>query len=162
MKRFPGSRTLVVLGLAVAAAAAAEQGANAGPAGPHGAMMAWGHHQMQKCLSTLDLSAAQKASIDEAFAAGKATLKADGEAMKAVHQKMQADLAAGADKSVLGQNAIDQDAAHTKMKTDAQAIHEQVLAQLSPEQVDNLNACTAAAAANARAHHARPAPPAAQ
>ena len=159
MKRFPGSRTLVVLGLAVAAAAAAEQGSNAGP---HGAMMAWGHHQMEKCLSTLDLSAPQRASIDEAFAAGKATLKADGEAMKALHEKMQADLAAGADKSVLGQNAIDQDAAHTKMKADAQAIHEQVLSNLSAEQVDQLNACTAAATASARARHARPAPPAEQ
>ena len=110
MKRFPGSRTtLFVAGLAVAAAAAAaDQNA---PGGPHGGMMAWGHHQMEKCLSDLDLSDAQKAAIDEARAAGKATLKADGEAMKAIHQKMQADLAAGADKSVLGQNAIDQDAA---------------------------------------------------
>jgi Spy/CpxP family protein refolding chaperone len=155
MKRFPGSRTLVVLGLLVAAAAAAEQGS---PAGPHGAMMARGHHQMQKCLSTLDLSAAQKASIDEAFAAGKATLEADGEAMKAVHEKMQADLAAGADKSVLGQNAIDQDAAHTKMKADAQAIHDQVLGQLSPDQLDQFNACASAA----RARHTRPDPAAAQ
>ena len=162
MKRFPGFRTLVVLGLAVAAAAAAEQGANAGADGPHGGMMAWGHHQMEKCLATLDLSAAQKAAIDEAHAAGRITLKADGEAMKAAHQKMQADLAAGADKSVLGQNAIDQDAAHAKMKADAQAIHEQVLGNLSAEQVDQLNACTAAAAAEARAHHMRPAPPAAQ
>ena len=32
MKRFPGSRTLVVLGLAVAAAAAADQNAPARPA----------------------------------------------------------------------------------------------------------------------------------
>ncbi len=159
MKRFPGSRTLVVLGLAVAAAAAAEQGA---PTGPHGGMMAWGHHQMEKCLATLDLSAAQKAAIDEAHAAGKITLRADGDAMKAAHQKMQADLAAGADKSVLGQNAIDQDAAHAKMKADAQAIHEQVLGNLSAEQVDQLNACTAAAAAAAKARHTRPAPPAAQ
>ncbi len=162
MKRFPGTRTLVVLGFAVAAAAAAEQGANNGAAGPHGGMMAWGHHQMQKCLATLDLSAGQKAAIDEAYAAGKITLKADGEAMKTAHQKMQADLAAGADKSVLGQNAIDQDAAHAKMKADAQAIHEQVLAQLSAEQVDTLNACTAAAAANAKARHGHPAPPASQ
>ncbi len=159
MKRFPGSRTLVVLGLAVAAAAAADQNA---AAGPHGGMMGWGHHQMEKCLATLDLSAAQKTAIDEARAAGRITLKADGDAMKAAHQKMQADLAAGADKSVLGQNAIDQDAAHTKMKADAQAIHEQVLGNLSAEQVDQLNACTAAAAANARARHMRPAPPASQ
>lgn len=48
MKRFPGSRTLVVLGLAVAAAAAADQNA---AAGPHARMMAYGHHQMEKCLS---------------------------------------------------------------------------------------------------------------
>jgi Spy/CpxP family protein refolding chaperone len=152
MKRFPGSRMLVVLGLGVAAAAAADQNATA----PHGKM--GGHHPMEKCLSTLDLSAAQKASIDEALAAGKLTMRADGEAMKVVHQKMEADLAAGADKSVLGQNAIDQDAAKSKMKADGQAIHEQILGQLSPEQVDQLNACTAAS----KSWHSRPAPPASQ
>jgi Spy/CpxP family protein refolding chaperone len=156
MKRFPGFRTtLFVGGLAVAAAAAAAD-QNAG-AGPHGGMMAWGHHQ-DKCLATLDLSDAQKAAIDEARAAGKATLKADGEAMRAVHQKMQADLAAGADKSVLGQNAIDQDAANAKMKADAQALHAQVLGQLTNEQLDTYNACASAA----KARHARPAPPATQ
>jgi len=157
MKRFPGFRTtLFAAGLAVAAAAtAADQN---GPAGPHGGMMAWGHHQMEKCLSDLDLSDAQKAAIDEARSAGKATLKADGEAMRAVHQKMQDDLAAGADKSVLGQNAIDQDAANAKMKADAKALHEQILGQLTTEQLDQYNACTSAA----KARHARPAPPAAQ
>ena len=45
--------------------------------------MAWGHHRMEKCLSNLDLSAAQTAAIDETLATGKATLKADGQAMKA-------------------------------------------------------------------------------
>jgi hypothetical protein len=152
MKRFPGSRMLVVLGLAVAAAAAADQNA---PGAPHG-RMAYGHHQMEKCLSTLDLSAAQKASIDESVAAGKATLRADGDAMKAAHQKMEADLAAGADKSVLGQNALDQEAARAKTKADAQAIREQVLGQLSAEQAEQFNACSAAP----RARHAQPAPPA--
>jgi Spy/CpxP family protein refolding chaperone len=157
MKRFPGFRTtLFAAGLAVAAAAtAADQNA---PGGPHGGMMAWGHHQMEKCLSSLDLSDAQKAAIDEARAAGKATLRADGEAMKAAHQKMQADLAAGADKSVLGQNAIDQDAANTKMKADAKALHEQILGQLTNDQLDQYNACASAA----RERHARPAPPATQ
>ena len=157
MKRFPGFRTtLLVAGLAVAAAAGAED-QNAA-AGPHGGMMAWGHHQMEKCLSSLDLSDAQKAAIDEARAAGKATLKADGEAMRTVHQKMQADLAAGADKSVLGQNAIDQDAANAKMKADGKALHEQILGQLTTEQLDQYNACASAA----KARHARPAPPATQ
>ena len=151
MKRFPGSRTLVVLGLAVAAAAAADQNA---AAPPHG-RMAFGLHHMEKCLSTLDLSAARKASIDESLTAGKATLRADGDAMKAAHQKMEADLAAGADKSVLGQNALDQDAARTKMKADGQAIHDQVLGQLSAEQLEQFNIC--AAAAKARRSHPGPA-----
>ena len=153
MRRFPGTRMIVILGIGVAAAAAADQNATGAPHGRMG-----GHHPMEKCLSTLDLSAAQKASIDEALAAGKLTMRADGDAMKLVHQKMEADLAAGADKSVLGQNAIDQDAAKSKTKADAQAIHEQVLGQLSPEQVDQLNACTAAS----KGRHARPAPPASQ
>jgi hypothetical protein len=120
--------------------------------------MPYGHHQMEKCLSTLDLSAAQKASIDESLAAGKITLRTDGEAMKAARQKMEADLASGADKSVLGQNALDQEAARTKMKADAQSIHDQVLGQLSTEQVEQFNTCAAAA----KAWHSHPAPPASQ
>ncbi len=153
MKRFIGSRTLVVIGLAVAAAAAADQNA---PGAPH-RRMAHGVHHMEQCLSNLNLSAEQKAAIDESVVAGKATLRADGDAMKAAHQQMEADLAAGADKTVLGQNALNQEAARAKMKADAQAIHEQVLGQLSAEQVEQFNAC--AAAPRALAH---PAPPASQ
>ena len=140
MKRFPGSPNDALRSRTRGRGSRRRERTRTLPPAPHGGMMAWGHHQMEKCLSTLDLSDAQKAAIDEARAAGKATLKADGEAMKAVHQKMQADLAAGADKSVLGQNAIDQDAANTKMKADAKAIHEQVLGQLSNDQLDQYNA----------------------
>lgn len=152
MKRFPGSRTLVVLGLAVAAAAAADQ--NDPAHGPHGAM-AGGMHHMQKCLSSLDLPAATAANIQNSLNAGKATLRADGQALGTAHKQMEADLAAGADKAVLGQDAINQDAARTKLKSDADAIHSQVLGQLSAEQLEQFNACTAAA----KTGHGRPAPP---
>ncbi len=154
MKRLSGSRTALLLGVGLAAAAAAraqQAPAPQGPPGPH-----WGHgmalRHMEKCLSTLGLSAAQQKSIDESLAAGKATLRADGEALRGSHQKMQADIAAGADTAVLGQNVLDQDAAHKKMKADAQAIHDQIRAQLSADQVQALDACASAP----KAHHMGP------
>ena len=150
MKRFPGFRTLAVLGLFVAAAAAADQNAPGG----HGRMAYGGLRHVEKCVSNVsDLSASQKAAIDESLAAGRLTLKSNGEAMKALRQKMDADLAAGADKDVLGQNALDQEAARAKMKADIQSIHDQVLGQLSNEQLDQFNACAAA-----RPRRAPPAP----
>lgn len=150
MKWFSGSRTLAALSLAVASAAAADQNA---PPGPHG-REGFGLRHVEKCLSTVGLSADQKAAIDQTLATGRAALRIDGEAMKAAHRQMEADLAAGADKATLGQNALDQDAARTRLKADTQTIHDQIASQLSPEQVNRLDACTAAP----KAWHAHPGP----
>jgi predicted house-cleaning NTP pyrophosphatase (Maf/HAM1 superfamily) len=71
-------------------------------------------------------------------------LTADGDALKTAHQKMEADIASGADKAVLGGDVLALDAARSKMKSDTQAIHDQVLAQLSTEQQTAFNACATA------------------
>jgi hypothetical protein len=138
MKPTPVIRSLALVLFAAAAAARADQGAPGRH--PH---FGSGLHQMQQCLLNLDLPAAQLATIETELSAGKATLKADGEAMKTAHQQMESDLAAGAEKSVLGTDAIAMDAARAKLKSDTQAIHDQVLAQLSAEQQDKFNACAA-------------------
>ncbi len=151
MKRFHGSLPLIVLALAAAATA------RAGDGGPHGHPGPGGFH-MQRCLSSLDLPADQHAAIQSTLQEGHATLAADGEALKALHRKMDADIAAGADKAVLGQDALDQNAAHAKLKSDMQATHDQVMAQLSAEQQQAFAACTAAI----KAAHAHPALPPAQ
>ena len=105
---------------------------------------------MERCLSTLDLPAAQQANVEASLNNGRATLKADGEALKAAHTQMQADLANSADKSVIGQDAINLHAAKAKMKTDAQAVHDDVLAKLSTDQQDAFNAC---ASSHSGYHH---------
>jgi hypothetical protein len=146
MKRFPRTPALAVLAFAAAAAARAQDA----PA-PRGA---WGHgmHPMatEKCLTSLDLPAEVRTGIDNALANGHAALKTDGLAMRTANDKMKADLANGAEKSVLGQDAIDLDAARQKMKTDAHALHDQVFAQLSPDQQEAMRSCTASHAGKGR------------
>jgi len=146
MKRFPRTPALAVLAFAAQVAARAQDGPAARGAWSHGMRpMA-----MEKCLATLDLSADVRANVDNALAGGRATLKADGLAIRTADDKMQADLANGAEKSVLGQDAIDLDAAKQKMKTDGHALHDQVLAQLSPDQQDALRSCAASHAGKHR------------
>jgi hypothetical protein len=135
MKRFPGTPALLITLLAAASAARADQNGGPRPGGGGGL------RGMERCLSTLDLPAAQQANVEASLNNGRATLKADGEALKAAHTQMQADLANSADKSVIGQDAINLDAAKAKMKTDAQAVHDDVLAKLSTDQQDAFNAC---------------------
>ncbi len=140
MKRFQGALPLIVLAFAVSKTAIA--GENMTP-GPHG-WAGGGLFHMEKCLSALGLPAEQDATVQSVLNTGKATLKADGEVLRTLHQKMQSDIADGADKSVLGQDVLDQDAARTKMKNDRLAIHDQVLAQLSTDQQQTFNGCMAA------------------
>jgi hypothetical protein len=139
MKPTPVIRSLALVAFAAAATARADQGAS----GPH-AHAGFALHHMQQCLLSLDLPGNQLAAIENGLSAGKVTLKADGEAMKTAHQQMEADLASGAEKTVLGTDALAMDAARAKMKSDTQAIHDQVLAQLSPDEQDKFNACATA------------------
>ncbi|HWZ84776.1 MAG TPA: hypothetical protein VN032_01160 [Thermoanaerobaculia bacterium] len=139
MKPTQVTRSLALVLFAAAAAARADEGA----AGRH-AQFGSGLHQMQQCLLSLDLPAAQLATIETGLSAGKATLKADGEAMKTAHQQMQTDLAAGAEKSVLGSDVLIADAARAKLKADSQTIRDQVLAQLSSDEQEKFNACATA------------------
>jgi Spy/CpxP family protein refolding chaperone len=137
MKRFPRIAPLALVAFAAAAAARSDQG---GP-GSHG----WGHgaNRMSQCLAQLNLSDSVKADVDTALANGRASLKADREALQAAHSQMQTDLNNGADKAALGQDALNVDAAQKKMKADGKAMHDQVFALLSPDQQDTLRACTA-------------------
>lgn len=146
MKLFHAVLFLVALALAfVPAALIADDNTSSGGHGRHGA----GLHQTEKCLSTLNLSPALNASIQSSLTAGKATLQADGQSLRALHQKMESDIAAGADKSVVGQDTLNVDSARTKMKTDVQAIRDQVLAQLPADQQQAFNTCAAAHGPNA-------------
>jgi Spy/CpxP family protein refolding chaperone len=143
MKRLPGLLTLALVGLGAAAAGLADDGSAPAPA-RHGMGPMAAH--IERCLSTLDLSAEQNTSIQAILSSGKATLKADAEALRANHAQMQTDIANGADKATLGQNVLNQDAAMTKMKNDSQAMHDQIATQLRPDQQASFNACAASSA----------------
>ena len=140
MKRFRRTLPSALLAMAAATVVRSEQG-GPGPRGP------WGHsplHQMEKCLATMDLPASLRTDLDNTLASAHVTLKTDGEALRNAHTQMQADLDNAADKATLGQDTLDVDAAQKKLRADGKTIHDQILAQLSPDQQDTLRACASA------------------
>jgi len=137
MKRSQVVLPLCAFLFAACAALVADDGAAHGRDGRAGGL------HIQRCVSSLNLSATQSAAIQSTLTAGKTTLQADRQNMMTLHQKMQSDIAAGADKSVVGQDALDLSAARSKMETDAQTIRGQVIAQVPADQQPAFNACTA-------------------
>jgi Spy/CpxP family protein refolding chaperone len=140
MKRFSHPLKLAAIGLAVLAATAAarqmpDDGASDWSHGP-------GLRRLEKCLSGLDLSAEQQAAIESILSAARPTLQADAKALKADHQRLRTDISNGADKCVLGQDVLNQHASLTKLENDRQAVRDQILAKLTPEQQEKFNACS--------------------
>lgn len=143
--------------IAAALGAAVALGAEQNGAGPHHPM-GMPLRGLEKCLASADISTAARGNAQAALTAGKDILRADGAAMMAAREKQQADIANGADKSVIGQDALDADAARKKMHADAQTIHDQVFAALSPDEQSAVNACMASNAGHWKRGQ-RPAPP---
>jgi Spy/CpxP family protein refolding chaperone len=105
---------------------------------------------LRKCLSGLDLTADQKTAIQAIVAAAKPGLEADAAAVKADHQKVHADISSGADKCVVGQDLLTAHAdAHT-LRAAADAVRDQILAKLTPDQQTSLKDCLASGAAGFR------------
>ena len=94
-----------------------------------------------RCLSGLDLSDSQKSDIKGILDAAKPTLKADGDAIHAAHQKLDADYNASADKSVLGQDYINVRAAVKQLKADASTVKDQVFTKLTTDQQNKAQSC---------------------
>ena len=132
MNQFPDPPHRLVAFVA-AATARADQGA-----GPHAwgrGFLTWASASRSRTFRVREGRRGRRAGH------GHAAMKADGEALKAVHTQMQTDLANGVDKAVLGEDAINVDAARQEMKADGKAMHDEVLSQLSPDQQDTLRAC---------------------
>ena len=136
MKRL--SRILMCVGLATAAVSLnALADDNAG-----GGHMGFGHSRgIQKCLAAANLTPDQQTAIDGILASGKATMQADFQALNTDHQKLQADLNNGADKSVVGQDTITVNNDKAKLKADRQALKDQVMSKLQPDQQSKVNTC---------------------
>lgn len=142
MKRF-----LLTSGLAAVAFAAMTMPAFADdrPAAVLAGHAGGGHglHRLHRCLAMVDLSADQKTAIQAIAAAAKATLQADAETVKADHEKLHADLSSGADKCVVGQDLLTAHADAEKLHAAEDAVRDQILAKLTPDQQANLTACLA-------------------
>jgi Spy/CpxP family protein refolding chaperone len=140
MKRFLISLRIAALVFAPAALSALADESAGPPPGGRGP----GRHglrHLEKCLSTLDLSADQQSALQPILSTGKATLRADAEALQADHRKLRTDTSSGADKSVLGQDGINQESDAKKLRADDQAIRDQIGAKLSGDQLSRFNAC---------------------
>ena len=94
-----------------------------------------------RCLRGLELTDAQKADIKALLEASRTTIQADADAVRAARQRLNADYEAGADKSVLGQDYLNVRTAVKKLRDDGEAIRDQVLAKLTPDQKAKAQAC---------------------
>src|SRR5262245_10248359 len=106
-----------------------------------------------RCLRDAGLSDSQKADIRAILEASKPTIQAGAQAIKAARQKLNADFDAGADKSVLGQDYIGVRAATKKLHDDGQAVRDQVLGKLDPNQKSTVQDCLASHGPDARFRH---------
>ena len=102
-----------------------------------------GLNRLHRCLATVDLSADQKTAIAAIVEAAKPTLEADAATIKADHEKLHADISSGADKCVVGQDLLTAHADAEKLHADADAVRDQILAKLMPDQQSKLTACLA-------------------
>jgi Spy/CpxP family protein refolding chaperone len=100
-----------------------------------------GLRRLHRCVATVDLSADQKAAIAAIVAAAKPTLEADAQTVKADHEKLHADISSGADKCVLGQDLLTAHADAAKVHADADAVRDQILAKLTPDQQATIKDC---------------------
>ena len=110
-----------------------------------------GLHGLRRCLATVDLSADQKTAIQAILDAAKATLQADAETVRADHQKVHADVTSGADKCVVGQDLLTAHADAEKLRAAADAVRDQILAKLTPDQQTSVKDCLASGAHGAGA-----------
>jgi hypothetical protein len=137
-------RSLQIIGLAaLAATLSLPLLAQDHPGGKGGRFERHAGHLM-RCLRDAGLSDSAKADIRAIFEAAKPTMQADAQAVRAARQKLNTDFDAGADKSVLGQDYAAVRAATKKLHDDGQAVKDQVLGKLNPDQRSSVENCLAA------------------
>jgi Spy/CpxP family protein refolding chaperone len=138
MKRFVTTITLATLAVAVFTLPLAAQDRP-----PIGIADRLDRHAfgLLRCLRGVDLSDSQKTDIKAILDAAKPALQADGQAIRAARQKLNADYDAGVSASVLGQDYLNVRTAVTKLQDDASAVKDQVLGKLTPDQKTAAQTC---------------------
>ena len=99
-------------------------------------------HHLKECLSILDLPDQQKTDIQGIFDAAKPALEADLAAVAAARQTLQT--AAGAvppDACAVGTDFLAVKAAVATLRAERDAVRDQILATLTPDQQSRLEGC---------------------
>ena len=139
MRRLTLRIVLAVFGLALAGLALAQNAP--APASPHPFL----RHRLRECLAIVDLTDAEKASIQAILDAAAPTIQADGDAVKTARQTLQTALEANPpDACAIGADALALKSARETLRAERQAVLQQVEAALRPDQVSRLEGCLAA------------------
>ena len=141
MRRLTRRIVLSVLGLALAGLALAQNA----PAPTTPAAHPIARHRLRECLSILDLSDDQKASIQAILDAAAPTIQADADAVRAARQTLKAALDANPpDACAIGADALAVKSARETLQAERESVRQQVEATLTPDQVARLEGCLSA------------------
>jgi Spy/CpxP family protein refolding chaperone len=99
-------------------------------------------HRLRDCLAILDLTDAQKTSVENVLAAAEPTVQADVAAVTSARQALEAALeATPPDACTVGTDALAVQFARETLGTERQTILNQILAVLQPDQQSRLQGC---------------------
>ena len=139
MRRLTLRIALAVFGLALAGRGLAQNAPD--PASPHPLL----RHRLRECLAIVDLTDAEKASIQAILDAAAPTIQADADAVRTARQTLQAALEANPpDACAIGADALALKSARETLRGERQTVLQQVEATLQPDQVSRLEGCLAA------------------
>ena len=139
----PRLAVLALLGVALALPAFAQEA----PAARHP-----GRHHLKECLSILDQTDQQKTDIQAALDAARPTLEAGVAAVHSARQTLRAAVdAVPPDACAIGSDALAVKAALATLRSEREAVRDQVLATLTPDQQARLQGCLDAPRADAAA-----------
>ena len=101
-----------------------------------------GHRHLRECLSILNLTDQQKTDIQGILDAAKPTVEADVVAIRAVRQTLRAAVdAVPPDACAIGNDFLAVKAAIATLRAERDAVRNQVLATLTPDQQSRLQGC---------------------
>ena len=101
-----------------------------------------GRHHLKECLSILDLTDQQKADIQAILDAAKPTVEADVAAVRAARETLRAAVdSMPPDACAIGSDLLAVKASVATLQTERDAVRDQVLSTLTPDQQARLEGC---------------------
>jgi len=137
MGRLNRGAVLVVFALSIAGFSAAQTAAPATPV-----RRPFLRHRLRECLSILDLTDQERSDVQAALDAARPTLDAAVAAVQAARQTLETALGATPpDACAIGADALALEAARQTLRTGREAVLNQVLAILRPDQQARFLGC---------------------